>query len=308
MQPNSARKVILSVGSPRADLRLNELTGTEWVQGTKSVMFQQGLGAQHPDARIERLHPAPFAYKDAERLIRFFSKSGEVVLDPFMGVGSTLKACALAERFGIGIELNADFCRLARERMRREVGKEEQIAFPSEIIRGDARTLLKRFDDDSLAFILTSPPYWNVLARPRNAEPDLKFRKGSRPYGEDKRDLGCIRSYDEFIEALANCIDGMKRILQPRRYMALVVADIRYKDTLYPLQADLIAELRKRSAVGSRRLVLQGIKILAQNQKRLYPYGFPTTYVPNIHHHYVLIYRNLPVAEKIRKPKPPARC
>jgi DNA modification methylase len=78
--------------------QLNDLGSREWVKETVSVWRQKGLGAGHPDAQIERLHPAPFSFTDVSRLIRFFTKTGNLVLDPFVGIGSTLKACAVEGR------------------------------------------------------------------------------------------------------------------------------------------------------------------------------------------------------------------
>src|SRR5690349_17498814 len=78
--------------------QLNDLTAREWIPETVSVWTQRGLGAGHPDAQIERQHPAPFSFTDVGRLIRFFTKRGGTVLDPFVGVGSTLKACAIEGR------------------------------------------------------------------------------------------------------------------------------------------------------------------------------------------------------------------
>jgi DNA modification methylase len=85
---------------------LNDLTAKEWIVETVSVWIQRGLGANHADAQIEKQHPAPFSFSDVTRLIRFFTKADQVVLDPFVGVGSTLKACALEGRKGVGFELN----------------------------------------------------------------------------------------------------------------------------------------------------------------------------------------------------------
>jgi len=277
--------------------RLNDLTGREWVQGTKSIVFQQGLGSSHPATRIELQHPAPFSYLSAEKLIRFFSKEGESVLDPFCGVGSTLKACAMSGREGTGIELNETFYELARERLNEEVHDETSRAGQTMLL-GDARDVTTTFQADRFSFILTSPPYWTILSRPKSSAPDKRFRKASRPYGSDDKDFACIAEYDEFVDSLARFVDSLKRVLMPKRYIALLVADFRHGDTLYALQADLITSLRKLNGSGDRRLVLQGIKIIAQNQKRLYPYGFPTTYVPNIHHLYALIFRNIVTPER----------
>lgn len=60
-------------------------------------------------------HPAPFPVELAQRCIE--STTARVVLDPFMGSGSTGIAANAAERDWIGFELDADYCQLARERI-----------------------------------------------------------------------------------------------------------------------------------------------------------------------------------------------
>ena len=68
---------------------LNDLTGKDWIPETKSYLYQKGLGADSAEAQIEKMHPAPFSFQDIGHLIRFFTKRGMHVLDPFGGVGST---------------------------------------------------------------------------------------------------------------------------------------------------------------------------------------------------------------------------
>jgi DNA modification methylase len=65
-------------------------------------------------------HPAPFPVELAERLIRMFSFAGDTVLDPFMGQGSTSIAAMRAGRNSLGNELEASYCRLARERVKKD--------------------------------------------------------------------------------------------------------------------------------------------------------------------------------------------
>ena len=50
---------------------LNDLTSTEWVQETKSFFYQKGLGAGSPEAKYEKIHPAPFSFTDITKLIKF---------------------------------------------------------------------------------------------------------------------------------------------------------------------------------------------------------------------------------------------
>ncbi len=66
-----------------------------------------------------RHHPAPFPVELAKRLIRMFGFVGDVALDPFMGSGSTSIAAAGWGRNSIGVELDPEYFRLARSRIRR---------------------------------------------------------------------------------------------------------------------------------------------------------------------------------------------
>jgi DNA modification methylase len=54
-------------------------------------------------------HIAPFPLEIPRRLIKLFSFVGDTILDPFLGSGTTLGACALENRNGIGFELNGDY-------------------------------------------------------------------------------------------------------------------------------------------------------------------------------------------------------
>ncbi len=262
---------------------LNDLTGKDWIQSTKSVWMQRGLGRDHPDTEIERQHPAPFSFTDVSRLILFFTKKGERVLDPFCGVASTLKGAAVTDRKGVGIELVEQWVELGRQRLSREV----EDASRQQIICGDARDVMKTFRDESFDFIVTSPPYWGIL----NKKADHKVRNErvknglATRYSEDARDLANIPSYKDFIHELVKVFAECRRVLRRGRYMCVVVSDFRHGAKFVPYHADLIAAL---SPVGWE---LKGITILAQNHKKLYPYGYPYAFVSNIHHQYILIFQ-----------------
>ena len=69
-----------------------------------------------------REHPAPYPLELANRLVRMFSFTGDTVLDPFAGTGTTLLAAANAGRNAIGVELDAAYARMAALRLKSEVG------------------------------------------------------------------------------------------------------------------------------------------------------------------------------------------
>lgn len=60
-------------------------------------------------------HPAPFPVELAQRCIE--SSTGNIILDPFMGSGTTAIASEICGRRWIGLEISKDYCKLARERI-----------------------------------------------------------------------------------------------------------------------------------------------------------------------------------------------
>jgi site-specific DNA-methyltransferase (adenine-specific) len=64
-----------------------------------------------------RSHPAPFPEELAYRLVRMFSFTGDTVLDPFMGLGTTLLAAARCGRNGIGVEIDPSYFAKAKARL-----------------------------------------------------------------------------------------------------------------------------------------------------------------------------------------------
>ena len=271
---------------------LNDLNGSQWLPETKSFFYQKGLGSKHPHAQIERQHPAPYSFQDISHLITFFTKSGMRVLDPFGGVGSTAKACELEGRFCTSIELQEKWSALAIDRLETEVA--ENTSANHEFIVGDARKELKRFDDGSFDFVVTSPPYWSIL----NKKADYKVKKErlannlATNYSDDAKDLANIESYDAFLKILVDDVFlECGRILKPKKYMCLVVSDFRNKSEFISFHSDLIQALNRRETKDGYRISLQGVKVLLQNHKSLLPYGYPFAYVENIHHQYILIFR-----------------
>ena len=266
--------------------KLNDLTSKEWIPETISVWTQRGLGAKHADTAIERQHPAPFSFTDVSRLIRFFTKRDEAVLDPFVGVGSTLKACALDGRKGIGIELNPKYVDLCNQRLESEVGdlfsNDDQT-----VIQGDSRQEIGQLETDSIDLVVTSPPYWNILHKEdHKAKQERKSQDLDTRYSDDEKDLGNIHDYKEFLADLSSILGACARPLKPKKYMAVVVSDFRDKSEYVMFHADLANSLKQSG------LHLRGIKILYQRHKRVFPYGYPYAYVPNIHHQYILILQN----------------
>ena len=289
METEKYKEMANGVVDPRNTL--NDLTGKDWLPETKSFFYQKGLGADSPEAQIEKQHPAPYSFQDIGHLIRFFTKKNMKVLDPFGGVGSTAKACEIDGRRCTSIELSKQWNDLAIKRLETEVA--EGSSANHNFINGDSCVELLNIPTNSFDFMVTSPPYWGILNKQ-----DQKVKKNrvannlATNYSNKDTDLGNIEDYNSFLDILVNKVFmECARIIKPKKYMALVVSDFRDKSNFISFHSDLIQRMNNTPIKDGNVLKLQGIKILLQNHKSLLPYGYPFSYVENIHHQYILIFK-----------------
>ncbi len=62
-------------------------------------------------------HPTPKPKTFIKEILNMFSKEGDIVLDPFIGSGSTAVACKILKRNYIGFDINNDYCKLSENRI-----------------------------------------------------------------------------------------------------------------------------------------------------------------------------------------------
>lgn len=287
---------------------LNELSGEEWLYFTKSVLttaYPRELGHER-----RRAHGANKPPRLMARLIEFFTTSGQLVLDPFAGVGGTLLGAAIARgpRRALGIELDRRWAAIYDEVLRDALAERDGLgptlvdlgsADPGGVRRfdpagcelrvGDALRILPTLGSDSVDFVATDPPY-NVqlpitMAGGVLAATHANRRTDYAMVSDDPADLANAPSYEAFLDAMERVFRELARVLRPAGYMALIVRDA-YQDGRYLFTG---ADLAARAATAG--LVPKGDLIWYQAGSRLRPYGYPNAFVPNIVHQHVLVFR-----------------
>ena len=84
--------------------------------------------------------------------------------------------------------------------------------------------------------------------------------------------------------------------------MCIIVSDFRNESEFVSFHSDIIQLMNKSDIDNNHQLMLQGVKVLLQNHKSLLPYGYPFSYVENIHHQYILIFKKqIKKTKKIKK-------
>jgi DNA modification methylase len=263
--------------------RLNDLDAKSWLK------FQKSWFVHNPPARRKEVlaHPAKFPETLAQAFIEFFTKKGEIVLDPMAGTGSTLIAALRSGRNSYGIELNQRYVKLGK----RLIGQERKLlggpgrGLVAELLPGDAADI----DASALpvfAYVLTSPPYWDML-HAKGARTQSTRRKSQHldvVYSDDERDLGNIHDYRLFLDRLVSVYAGLKGVLRHNAYLTIIVKNVKKGGRLYPLAWDLAREL-------GGIYTLKDEKLWCQDNQPLAPYGLGSAWVSNTFHHYCLQFR-----------------
>jgi DNA modification methylase len=258
---------------------LNDLGPTEWLK------FQKSWFVHNPPPRGKDvlLHPGKFPETLAAEFITFFTKRGETVLDPMLGTGSTLVAAIECGRNAVGIELLEKYARVGERRLARAEAPEGTAPWYC-VICDDARRLAD-YDIGDVDYVLTSPPYWDMLRMKGWETQQTRAEKGlDVHYSDDPRDLGNIDDYGRFLEELVAVYRAVAEVLEPRRYLTVVVKNVKKGGTIYPLAWDL------GRRVGEF-LRLKDERIWCQDNQKLAPYGMGSAWVSNTMHHYCLNFR-----------------
>lgn len=287
---------------------LNELSGEEWLYFTKSVW-----GTAYPSElghAVRKQHGANKPPRLMARLIEFFTTTGELVLDPFAGVGGTLLGAAIARgpRRGLGLEIEPRWvavfetlvAELAAERggigpLIADIGSADPVGErgfdPSglEMRLGDSLVLLPEIEADSVDFVATDPPY-NIqlpitMSGGKLAEEHANRRTDYAMVTEHDGDLANSADYATFLDRMEEVFAQLVRVLRPERYAAVIVRDA-YQEGRYIFTGSDLAERATRAG-----FTVKGDAIWYQAGTRLRPYGYPHSYVPNISHQHVLIFR-----------------
>ncbi len=250
------------------------LDGRTWAR--YSISIWNDIQKNPVEKRLK--HPALFPVALVERLLEIYAHRGEMILDPFLGSGSTLIGAQRMGMKGLGLDISKDYIKLFQKRLLDEKVDSSAV----QAINDDARHLLKYVSPFTLDLCLTSPPYWNVLREKRSAD-----YKPGRHYGDDLDDLGNIGNYDLFLDELKVVFSEVYTALKKGRYCIVVVMDIRKKNKFYPLHMDLSQRLI------SLGFILDDIIIWDRRSEynNLRPLGFPYVFRVNKIHEFILIFQ-----------------
>ncbi|MGH2638138.1 MAG: DNA methyltransferase, partial [Rhabdochlamydiaceae bacterium] len=234
-------------------------------------------------------HPAMFPSMLVERLINSLTtKNQDIVLDPFLGSGSTLIAARRLGKRGIGCELSSEYLSLFKQRLSQNSFWDEEED-NLRILQGDAREELQGVEPNSVDITITSPPYWDILNRKRTAD-----YKEIRHYGNNDGDLGIIPSYHAFLGEVGKVFREVHRAMKPNSYCVIVVMDLRKKDKFFPFHCDIARMMDGLGFIYDDMIIWNR----QSEYNNLRPLGYPYVFRVNKVHEFVLIFKTRKEGDK----------
>ncbi len=283
-QKNGVKEKLYYLKSVNQQNKLNDLSGSEWIYFLNSVevTHYSTKGVDGFAHHLRGKHPSPKPPQLMRKFVDFFTKEGQTVLDPFMGVGGTLIACSLSKRKGIGIDLSKEYIDLYKKTC-----KELNIAEQAAIVGNSLEIDKILAENTKIDFILTDPPYGEMLSKKRTGQKKKKIGIAvATPFTDNKADLGNMER-ENFLESLKIVITKSAEYLKPKGYIAVFVKDLQPNGNGYNmLHCSITSKL-----LEIPDLSFKGYKIWHDATQKLYPFGYPHAFVANQFHQFIMIFR-----------------
>lgn len=230
-----------------------------------------------------RAHPAMFPIALPQRVISFFLAGEEqLVLDPFLGSGSTTFAAMLMGHRSVGCEIRRDYCDLIQERTPyyRTLSSSQHDAY---VVQHTAERLLEFVAPETVGLAVTSPPYWSIMSRKRSA--DKREIRDYTALRDASSDLTAVEDYGTFLVRLAVIFNRVYQTLRPGAYCIVNCMDLRVESMFYPFHSDLAAALVREG--------FQYQDLIVWDRRKMYnslrPLGYPYRPLINRCHEYLLV-------------------
>jgi DNA modification methylase len=229
------------------------------------------------DIRDKTKHPATYPIALARKCIELFSHRGELVLDPFLGSGTTLVAARDTERNAVGFDIHPDYIALTQQRLIQKslFGETQQIP-----VLDDARNIPQYLSEESIACVVTSPPYANLLNRKRkNKSRRSDERKNEQyekieQYSQRPEDLGTL-DLDAYSQAMAEIFKGILPLIRKKGHCIINVPDMWWENQRITIHIAVVEALRsvgyelRNTIIWDRTNIVNNIGI----------FGWPSNYI-----------------------------
>ena len=220
------------------------ITAKEWLRamvGIKEFFYEKR------DIRDKSVHPAVFPIALPAHFIETLTHKGELILDPFVGIGTTLVASQDLGRNAVGFDLQQKYVDKSYERLSqsRLFDDTKQLA-----IVDDARNISEYFDTETVSLCITSPPYPEFLTHKRKNKSMRGNLRQNKHYNEvqqysfDERDIGHLK-HEPYAKSLTEIYSGILPLMKEKSHCIVNINDLWKENRRYVTHRFVIDALTK---------------------------------------------------------------
>ncbi|MBN2198046.1 DNA methylase [Candidatus Wolfebacteria bacterium] len=238
--------------------KINDLNFKDWKE-YKDILTDSLwlIGERDKSGAHNNVYHGNFIPQIPNQMMRRFTKKGDVVLDAFLGHGTTLIESKRLGRHGIGIELIPEVAQTAVKNINSEPLNGRKVF--SEVIVADSTTkearekvleTLNRIGQKSVQMIILHPPYHDIIK-----------------FSNKKENLCNATTVEEFTTKFGDVIENFTDLLDRNRYLAIVIGDKYTNSEWVPLGFYLMQETMKRGKNLKLKSIL--VKNMVNNRAKL---------------------------------------
>ena len=182
------------------------------------------------------------------QLLRRYTKKDEIVLEPFMGSGTTLFECEKLTRKYIGFDINPEMIKYVKSQMQDNLIYQDYSinlcnSLDEKAVDDTVLSSLKKYSQKSVQFVLMHPPYMDIV----------KFT-------EDENDLSQINNINEFVKKFKIVCENSLKYLDKNRYFAIVIGDVYKNSEVIPLGFYCMDMVKRNFKVKLKGTIIKNIE------------------------------------------------
>lgn len=227
--------------------KFNDIDMQDWKNCDININSLWLIDRRDKSGKHKNIYHGNFIPQIPNQLIRRYTKENEIIIDPFLGSGTTLYECDSLKRKLIGLDINENALDFVINNMGNNFDNKRFVIAVCDNTNSESIKCidegLKALKSKSAQFVIFHPPYMNII----------KFT-------DKKEDLSQINNMNDFLNAFLKTCKNVLPFLDKGRYFAVVIGDI-YKDSeVKPLSFNVMNIIQNNFKVKLKGIIIKNIE------------------------------------------------
>jgi len=227
-------------------MKFNDLDIENWKELDINVDSLWLIGERDRSGKHENIYHGNFIPQIPNQLIRRYTKRNEVVLDPFLGSGTTLFECEKLNRKFVGFDINEEMIQYVQSKMinpNYDFYIDNCDTTNQKLFNTKINLALKKLNSDKVHFAIMHPPYMDII----------KFT-------ERREDLSQISDLTTFINFFNKVVKNTLNYLEKNRYFGVVIGDVYKNSEVIPLGFYVLDGIKRNFKVKLKGIIVKNIE------------------------------------------------